>query len=328
MRNVSGIEKQDVSGFVSSGLRKGKSDVDDYLNYVSEPVELVGEKGTASVIFWEVNELQHATSLFLSGDVIFIVVYNLEELELLDLDGWMDAIQSTRRGDSPSPILFVGTHVSNPHCTTEHIEAVKETLLERYPRNRYKGLLPENFLTVDSITSAGIDETRDRITQFIQWPKYADRYFPPLQNGSWLILREYLRYQPFSFMLKEDLSHVLYACDIPKSELQASLRFLSSVTNVLHFPLSRGRHLLVLDLAWWASMINHLLDPKNPFLRQGGLLQHDELLQHFRQVTPDGIRDFISVMEEAQLVFPLRGELMVRILFFLSLQTTSIHSGA
>lgn len=267
---------------------------------------------SSSCIFWEIADKEELYShYFLKGDVIHIIVYNLEELELKDIDALLDKIKSVRNVDSSTPIFLVGTHADNPLCSNEHIEVVLETLRERYPIGRFKGLLRDNFFAVNATSSKSVDNLREVLAKMISNPIHADKLFPRLDNSSWLIFRELIHNQEIKYMSKEDILHALHACAIPQEQLIPCLDFLQSCDNVLSFDLiTKGRHLLILDLTWWTETIQAIISPKNPF-QKNGLLSIDDLNKHLYDISSYVLEDILYVLEEDHIVFRFRGQIIV-----------------
>ena len=208
--------------------------------------------------------------------------------------------------------MLIGTHSSNPQCSTEHIQTVKQTLIERYPRSKYKGFVPDNIFAVDSSSSSQIFNLRERLAKLVNHPSFADRLFPKMTNPSWLLFREYLANEVTPYLLKEDLAHALETLCIPEEQMSDCLIFLESFMSIITFPLhSKGRFLLVRDLSWWNLLLKRVLDPSNPSLTQGSLITRQHLIEHLGEHPPAFLEDLLLVLEEFDVIQRLPNSLIV-----------------
>lgn len=285
----------------------------------SKPTKLSSEFPSLSVTFWEIpGVVSHFTKFFLKSDVIYFVVYNLEELELVDIDFWMNCIKESRNPDSLSPIFLIGTHSDNPLCTNEHISVVLETLQDRYSIGIYKGLHKDNFFVVNCTNLSSVSDLRTRVCQLIQNPKFSDKLFPKMINSVWLIFRELIRNLESTYMTKEDIIHAMHACSIPRSELNSCIQFLQSCDNILYFDLASKGCLLILDIFWWIDIISRMVSPDNPY-QKDGIMQLDDIANYLSECSPTFISYLIIVLEEEYIASRLKDDLMVRtFLFFLN----------
>lgn len=98
-------------------------------------------------------------AFFLTKRAIYLIVFNLVDPKQgqAAVEYWLQCINARA---ARAPVIVIGTHADDKHCTKEYIDSVWKVLCERYNKRNFPDIV--DWLAISSKSGRGLPELKVR----------------------------------------------------------------------------------------------------------------------------------------------------------------------
>ena len=196
---------------------------------------------------------------FLTANSIYLLVFDLTKWEdqLPSMDEWVQQIVVSGSNGTKTPIVFVGTHQDcmQNKLVEEELLLLQKTILQRYPLNRYRGIVQQTF-SVSCRTWEGMPELREKLTHLAS-------IIQPVGSAQWMRVNEHLQWKCREKNKKLlGLDEFIKVAEVhgvtDKRERAKMTNFLRDIGTLNYFPDhdSDLKETVILDSAWLSTEIH------------------------------------------------------------------------
>ncbi|GIH04217.1 hypothetical protein Rhe02_22840 [Rhizocola hellebori] len=245
--------------------------------------DVVGEEVRMRLAVWDFGgqEIYYAThQFFLTGQSLFVLVWSSGAgYEYSRLRYWLDLISAREPG---APIIVVATQTAERAPDLPQAE-----LAAAYPAVRA-------WVSVDNETRAGIDELRDLIGEYAAGLPLMGAPWP----AAWLAALQACRDLPGTHISLAEFQKVLGEAGMTaESDQLVFTGVLHQLGEILHYTHDRElSELVILKPQWLGVRMSEILDSK-PVEERSGLLHHEDVTAHWRDLGLDLRRHLLSMMD-------------------------------
>ena len=235
---------------------------------------------------------------FLSNSAIYVVVFNMEDIQYPRIEYWMKQIKIIG-AECSSNIIMVGTHCEN--CNEEVIANTTQKLIQKFPKHSYPGFHGMVF-PVSARTGQGIRELKRNLLQLAH-----SSHISPVVPVEWVRLHEMLtlhRKNGTNFVNWNTYASWGSQCGILPDNLEMATTHLHNSGSMIYYPAKELKDLVVLNPQWLADVMSCLITIKNNFVVKG-YIQAKHLPDIFRKY-PEKIHDtLIQLLQQFKIIYPV-----------------------
>ena len=188
--------------------------------------------------------------------------------------------------------------------TDSYISRVFDILQERYPFQRYKGLIESNFLSVSNVVLEGISELKDQLYSIIMTENHRSK-LPKLKSHLWLSVMHFIASSNYNYIyFKQFQEWARRYFNIKKVEFIEMLYFLHSNGVILYFGPTKKEELnfIVIEKTSFITTMLKFIH-KNQLISMG-ILNRNDFTNSF-QAKELQVDSVIQILEKFKILFPI-----------------------
>lgn len=210
---------------------------------------------------------------FLTSNSVYLVVFDLTTVDenFGRLEYWVEQIKASASNSSRAPIVLVGTHLDDEHCSDTHVKLVCSQLLRRFPKNRFRGIVRKVFC-VSSATGEGIPSLQNCVDEL------AAR-LQPIVSPHWHRVHKRIHRLRKDWIPLSTLQTIAGHSGVSNAEVPMMLRFLVDIGSVIWFGDEEGalNEIVVLNPQWLSDFMSCWVNMKELCLDKDGVLSSNKV---------------------------------------------------
>ena len=282
----------DVRQFVLDVCKKGKplgGTAGKYAKFLlsPQPIRFTAWDLGGQEVFYPSHQF------FLTSQAIYLLIFNLVDVDFDRLDYWMNQIRTSAPRDQPSPVYLVGTHADDSRCQEEgYLRGIKEQIRLRYPIQRFPSF--RGSMIVDCKSGGRVRTLKKVVSNMATEMSFS-------VSPSWILLKKRLG------VMLQDGVHYLSFSDyrdlavrghVAEEELPLATKFLQNVGVIIHFEgvSQLASNLVVLHPQWLADLMASFVSFSSRWDRDG-LIPRENIPQVLKGFNTDIHESLLDVLE-------------------------------